>query len=90
MGYERTSIVVTTNLPFEQWPEVLGRKRLAGAVLDRLTQRCHISESSGESYHLKDARRRAGSKRAPSQEPAENVPESLPKSPEEIQPPPKK
>ena len=89
MAYERTSIVVTTNLPFEQWPEELGSERLTGAVLDRLTHRCHILESSGESYRLKDARRRAGSKRASGHKPAESVPESLLKSPEKIQLPPK-
>ena len=56
--YERTSVVVTTNLPFEQWPEVLGSERLTGAALDRLTHRCTILESGGESYRLRDARRR--------------------------------
>ena len=59
-AYERTSVIVTTNLPFEQWTEVLGSERLTGAVLDRLTHRCHILESNGESYRLKDARRRVG------------------------------
>ncbi|MCX5683792.1 MAG: IS21-like element helper ATPase IstB [Planctomycetota bacterium] len=58
MAYERTSILVTTNLPFEQWTEVLGSERLTGAVLDRLTHRCHIIEMTGESYRLKDAKRR--------------------------------
>ena len=58
MAYERTSIIVTTNLPFESWTEVLGSERLTGAVLDRLTHRCHIIEMSGESYRLKDAKRR--------------------------------
>ena len=51
-AYERTSVIVTTNLPFEQWTEVLGSERLTGAVLDRLTHRCHILEASGESYRL--------------------------------------
>ena len=46
-AYERTSVVVTTNLPFEQWTEVLGSERLAGAALDRLTHRCHILETNG-------------------------------------------
>ena len=57
-AYERTSLIITTNLPFEQWTEVLGSERLTGAALDRLTHRCHIIECNGESYRLKDARRR--------------------------------
>ena len=39
-AYERTSVIVTTNLPFEHWTEVLGSERLTGAALDRLTHRC--------------------------------------------------
>jgi DNA replication protein DnaC len=61
-AYEQTSIIVTTNLPFEQWPEILGSQRLTGALLDRLTHRCHILKADGESYRLKDARRRVGKK----------------------------
>src|SRR5207253_7190531 len=57
-AYERTSVVITTNLPLEQWTEVLGSERLAGATLDRLTHRCHLLEATGESYRLKEARRR--------------------------------
>jgi DNA replication protein DnaC len=57
-AYERQSLVVTTNLSFEHWTEVLGSERLTGAALDRLTHRCHILETKGESYRLKDARRR--------------------------------
>jgi len=60
-AYERTSVVVTTNLPFEQWTEVLGSERLVGATLDLLTHRCHILEATGESYRLRDAKRRQGS-----------------------------
>jgi len=63
-AYERTSIIVTTNLPFEQWTEVLGSERLCGATLDRLTHRCHILEATGESYRLKDARRRTTGRRS--------------------------
>jgi DNA replication protein DnaC len=59
-AYERTSLIVTTNLPFENWTEVLGSERLVGATLDRLTHRCHILEATGESYRLQDARRRRG------------------------------
>jgi hypothetical protein len=79
VAYERTSAIVTTNLPFEQWPEVLGSERLTGAVLDRLTHRCHILESSGESYRLKDARRRAGSKHTFGHKQVEGTVESVPK-----------
>jgi DNA replication protein DnaC len=57
-SYERTSVIVTTNLPFERWTEVLGNERLVGATLDRLTHRCHMLEATGESYRLKEARRR--------------------------------
>jgi DNA replication protein DnaC len=57
-AYERTSVIITTNLAFERWVEVLGSERLTGAALDRLTHRCHILECNGESYRLKDAQRR--------------------------------
>jgi DNA replication protein DnaC len=57
-AYDRTSVVVTTNLPLEQWTEVLGSERLTGAALDRLTHRSQILETGGESYQLRDARRR--------------------------------
>lgn len=57
-AYERTSLMVTTNLPFESWTEVLGSERLTGATLDRLTHRCQIIETKGESYRLKDAKAR--------------------------------
>lgn len=57
-AYERTSLIVTTNLPFENWVEVLGSERLTGATLDRLTHRCNILECNGDSYRLADARRK--------------------------------
>jgi DNA replication protein DnaC len=72
-AYERTSLIVTTNLPFENWTEVLGSERLTGATLDRLTHRCHIIETRGESYRLQDAKARTG-RRAKSA--AETVDES--------------
>lgn len=58
-AYERTSLILTTNLPFENWTEVLGSQRLTGALLDRLTHRIHIIEANGESYRLKESKRRA-------------------------------
>lgn len=60
--YERGSVLVTTNLPFDQWTEVLGSERLTGALLDRLTHRVHILEMNGESYRFKESLRRHGRK----------------------------
>ena len=57
-AYERVSLMVTTNLPFEQWTEILGSERLTGALLDRLTHRVHILEANGESYRLREAKKR--------------------------------
>ena len=58
--YERGSVLVTTNLPFNEWTEVFGSERLTGALLDRLTHRVHILEMNGESYRLKQSRLAAG------------------------------
>ena len=57
-AYEHHSLMVTSNLPFEEWTEVFGSERLAGALLDRLTHRCHILEANGESYRLRQAKKR--------------------------------
>jgi len=62
-AYEKTSVIVTTNLPFERWTEVLGSERLVAATLDRLTHRCHLLEATGESYRLKEALRRQAASR---------------------------
>ncbi len=57
-AYERTSLIVTTNLPFEDWVEVMGSERLTEALLDRLTHRVHILEANSPSYRLREAKRR--------------------------------
>ena len=54
--YERGSILVTTNLPFDEWTEVFGSERLTGALLDRLTHHVHILEMNGDSYRLRHSR----------------------------------
>ncbi len=59
-AYERTSLIVTTNLLFEQWAEVMGSERLTGALLDRLTHHVHILEANGESYRLRESKERIG------------------------------
>jgi DNA replication protein DnaC len=56
--YERGSTLVTSNLPFAEWTEILGSERLTGALLDRLTHHVHILEMNGDSYRLKQSRRK--------------------------------
>jgi DNA replication protein DnaC len=56
--YERGSILVTSNLPFEEWTEVFGSEPLTGALLDRLTHHVNILEMNGESYRLNQSKRR--------------------------------
>jgi len=58
--YERGSMLVTSNLPFQEWTEVLGSERLTGALLDRLTHHVHILEMNGDSYRLKQSKRKRG------------------------------
>ena len=54
--YEQTSLIVTTNLPFADWPQVFADdERLAGALLDRLTHHVHILEIVADSYRLKSS-----------------------------------
>lgn len=55
-AYERTSLIVTTKLPFESWTEVLGSERLTGTTLDRPTQRRRIIGTKGQSYGLQDTK----------------------------------
>jgi IstB-like ATP binding protein len=56
LRYERGSTLVTSNLPFQEWTEILGSERLTGALLDRLTHHVHILEMNGESYRLKQSK----------------------------------
>ena len=58
--YERGSILVTTNLSFDEWTQVFGSERLTGALLDRLTHHVHILEMNGDSYRLWGSRQQAG------------------------------
>lgn len=66
-AYEHHSLMATSNLPFEQWPEVFGSERLTGALLDRLTHTCHILEANGQSYRLRQAKTRSKRRMPPNQ-----------------------
>jgi DNA replication protein DnaC len=56
--YERGSTIVTSNLPFDEWTSVFASERLTGALLDRPTHHVHILEMNGDSYRLKQSKRR--------------------------------
>lgn len=58
---ERAAVILTTNLPFSEWTQVIPNARLCKALLDRITDRAHIVETGSESFRFRrtlDKRRR--------------------------------
>ena len=53
--YERSSVLITSNLAFADWAQVFQGERMTAALLDRITHHCHIFEMNGESYRFRES-----------------------------------